>query len=352
MIEKSGMDGLGNIRGRFVKEREILKMLDYSKFQQPGLRVTPTDETDELRIKKLDRFEFQENVFLMLTDDSLGDNQDFTVIPVEFKYKFLAGFRQGIGSRFGPSQELAVKYKQLDIQIKQCQILTNPKKPAAADEDDDDDFEEDEGEEDQSSGGSQKKLQTSSIVQLACGMVDLANEEMKKPELWFNIEERFKNKMLDLSNAAKLNVWYSVREIEYSFQLLCSGIELRHPVSGYTQDSVYMRLIMTEEALNIDEYCDNNAQELDKLHPRLIQSKDHEVKMIEERLQGDKELGSRYYWGEIFYEPEWYGRMAAHHEMIILSPILHQLNSHMGYREWCEKAHPDYDVVRCAHAYS
>jgi hypothetical protein len=40
-----------------------------------------------------------------------GPNSDeTTIVPIEIEANFLVGFKQGIGSRFGPNQEMAFKW--------------------------------------------------------------------------------------------------------------------------------------------------------------------------------------------------------------------------------------------------
>jgi len=75
--------------------------------------------------------------------------------------------------------------------------------------------------------------------------------------------------------------------------------------------------------LPVDEYCDNNAQELDKIHPRLMEQRDHEVRDLAVRLEKMEGAGKTYNWADEFFEPHWYGVGCNHMAMIVLSPFLH-----------------------------
>jgi hypothetical protein len=52
-------------------------------------------------------------------------------------------------------------------------------------------------------------------------MIDTANHVTLMKSDWF--KERFNRRQ----SAAAMNVWYTPSELEYSFPLLCAGIELR-----------------------------------------------------------------------------------------------------------------------------
>lgn len=68
---------------------------------------------------------------------------------------FLAGFRQGIGSKYGPSQELASKLLDVRAELKDCAFIANPNKVVedADDEEDDDDFDDEDEDNDAEKAG-------------------------------------------------------------------------------------------------------------------------------------------------------------------------------------------------------
>ena len=69
-----------------------------------------------MKVKKLDLIESKHNMYLQFKDT----NSDLTIIPMEFSFDFYGGFRQGIGSRYGPSQEMATELVDIRIQMKEC----------------------------------------------------------------------------------------------------------------------------------------------------------------------------------------------------------------------------------------
>ena len=59
---------------------------------------------DELKIKRLDRFQQTFNFFFEVHG---GSSNTIKIAPLEIQLNYLGGFRQGIGSIHGPSQEYA-----------------------------------------------------------------------------------------------------------------------------------------------------------------------------------------------------------------------------------------------------
>jgi len=93
--------------------------LDVSGLPKAGLRKFPNARMDELNIKMLDRIEITQNLFVEYHG---GRNKDQTVIiPIEIGINFLAGFRQGIGSRNGHMQEFGSEWLHpFKIEMKPC----------------------------------------------------------------------------------------------------------------------------------------------------------------------------------------------------------------------------------------
>ena len=107
--------------------------------------------------------------------------------------------------------------------------MANPNKVesgSSGDNDDDDEFDE-EDEDDEQPASKGPKLKIPSVAKLGCSMRSVINTKIKE-----NNDEIVKTSILkikDYTSPATLNVWYMFLELEYSFQLLCAGIELRHP---------------------------------------------------------------------------------------------------------------------------
>lgn len=60
------------------------------------------------------------------------------------------------------------------------------------------------------------------------------------------------------------NEWFSFeKDIGHSYQLLCSGIQLQQPQIAFKDGRfVVSTKLQPGAALNIDGYCDNQAEEL------------------------------------------------------------------------------------------
>ena len=67
----------------------------------------------------------------------------------------------------------------------------------------------------------------------------------------------FKEKFNNRQSAAAVNVWYTFSELEYSFPLLCAGIELRHPQGVIGSDGFVLYTQQRKDPVNVDMYCDN-----------------------------------------------------------------------------------------------
>ena len=113
--------GLDKTQGllRATTEPAILNQLDTSGLARAGLRKFPDARMDELNVKMLDRIEITQNLYLEYHG---GKDKDQTVIiPIEIGINFLAGFRQGIGSRNGHMQELGSEWLHpFKVEMKPC----------------------------------------------------------------------------------------------------------------------------------------------------------------------------------------------------------------------------------------
>lgn len=74
----------------------------------------------------------------------------------------------------------------------------------------------------------------------------------------------------EYAGMAKRNAWYTFMETDYSFLLLCGGIQIRQPYPRIENGRFVMKAQLAEGLLRIDEFCDANLNELRNLHPDLI----------------------------------------------------------------------------------
>ena len=87
---------------------------------KPGIIKHDVRKFDVLNQKELDRIEINQNMYLEYHGGSSQD--EITIIPVEIQINFLGGFRKGIGSRNGHSQEFASEWLHpFKIEMKNCQ---------------------------------------------------------------------------------------------------------------------------------------------------------------------------------------------------------------------------------------
>lgn len=88
-----------------------------------------------------------------------------------------------------------------------------------------------------------------------CSMKDTGNKYLA--EYHGQIQDKVEELLRERLSGAKANVWYSFRELEYSFPLLCGGLELRHPEARFEDGRFVIQTKLAKDTLNIDEYCDN-----------------------------------------------------------------------------------------------
>ena len=74
----------------------------------PGLKKLGPEKMDKLNRKMMDKIELRHTVFLEYHGNESPNVT--TIIPIEIQLNFLGALRQGIGSRFGPSQEFASEW--------------------------------------------------------------------------------------------------------------------------------------------------------------------------------------------------------------------------------------------------
>ena len=63
----------------------------------------------------LDRISMKQNILLQVTNGKFR-----TVFPFELNLEFLAKFKPGIGSRFGPTQDLKSELVDFSVNMRDC----------------------------------------------------------------------------------------------------------------------------------------------------------------------------------------------------------------------------------------
>lgn len=148
--------------------------------------------------------------------------------------------------------------------MKDCEFVANPVQPPTEDEDedDDDDFDEDDMKK-------PKTLKISPVSQLLCSMKETVNSKVNG-EFNDKLKQLIRENVAEYMSDAVKNDWFYFMEIDYNFQLLCSGIELRQPIARFENGRKILSVGLNKKPLRIDEYCDNMWQEGVMLSPYMI----------------------------------------------------------------------------------
>lgn len=110
---------------RMTKDVTLLSQVDMTAVPKPGLRKIASEEEvwDDLNIKKLDRYQFDSNIFIEYHG---GENEDeIVILPINLQFKFFTALREGVGKSInGPSQEVAWKWDTpLEVNLLECQTI-------------------------------------------------------------------------------------------------------------------------------------------------------------------------------------------------------------------------------------
>lgn len=87
--------------------------------QPTGIIKHDVRKFDALNVKELDKIQINQNLFLEFHGGK--EKKETTIIPVEISVNFLGGFRKGIGSKNGHSQEFASEWLHpFKIEMQPC----------------------------------------------------------------------------------------------------------------------------------------------------------------------------------------------------------------------------------------
>lgn len=149
------------------------------------------------------------------------------------------------------------------------------------------------------------------------------------------------------------NVYYPFMEIEFSFPLLCAGIEIKNPQIRF-DDERFVIFVEKRPApsVGIDMYCDNMYHELVDSHPDLLRGHPESTQRVWDTLLPSSDPDYEWYhyaWPMIFKNHWWPAR---DFDLMYVSPFLHMASTHHAHRRTCQKLHPEHDDFKCAVAYS
>ena len=99
---------------------------------------------------------------------------------------------------------------------------------------------------------------------------DLINEQTPRFSDWLKVYA-----FEIYGGRAKFNSWYTVQNDEYSFALLCSGIQIRQPQFSVEDGKFKLKSQIVKDPFRVDRFCDSyeEVDELDNLHPQNIYDK-------------------------------------------------------------------------------
>ena len=130
---------------------------------------------------------------------------------------------------------------------------------------DDDDFDDFDDEDD-----APKKQVVPPLAGLLCGMQEKINSYLSEKAELFVVDTIVNKVIAEYSGMARRNTWYTFMETDYSFLLLCGGIQIKQPVPSIEDGRFVLKTEISDDLLRIDEFCDSDINELSKLHPDLI----------------------------------------------------------------------------------
>jgi len=162
---------------------------------------------------------------------------------------------------------------------------------------------------------------------------------------------------------AARNDYFPVGAIDYSFQLLCAGVEIKQPQfdfeqieKGKTDSRAVLRIPVNRKHLDIGAFCDTYEPHMAQVDPRQIKQNRTKFLQIEQYAkslrdnmtvtEGIRNLNERFQNGFEGYWPK------EHRDIKLISPSVHLLSSYFPLREWCRVNHKTWNSDRCAIFYS
>jgi hypothetical protein len=132
--------------------------------------------------------------------------------------------------------------------------------------------------------------------------------------------------------------------IEWSFELLCAGLETRQPQFSFNSNGVSILVGLSKSnPTNVDYYCDANKFQLNDTHPDLIVKHNNSRKMLQKEFDKiqDLETNSKYHYisslmgkSSFWGDDQWWP--IQHLGINVVSPIVHWVSSHYANERWCQ----------------
>ena len=86
------------------------------------------------------------------------------------------------------------------------------------------------------------------------------------------------------------NKWRILQAIDYSFQLACTGIEIKQPNLTFYPEFFVLKFGMNEFfPLNIEEHCNDPFQSMQQIHPDFIFNNSKLLTKLSDKLEKFKD---------------------------------------------------------------
>ena len=85
----------------------------------------------------MDKVSLRQNIFIEIQDKKAGS--DMTILPFSIELEFLAKWKQGIGSRHGPTQDMKSEYVDVSVEMHDCQDVRIARDSTGSSVEEDDD---------------------------------------------------------------------------------------------------------------------------------------------------------------------------------------------------------------------
>lgn len=197
-----------------------------------GTAINYNDNWDQLFIKKLEKLQITQNVFLKFTHQT---GRQF-ILPVELYLEMLFGFKDGIKTIHGLSQEFAYEFLEPSVTLKPCLHLS--------------------GEEGHSND----------LEAMLCDVNVQDSLNLKSLQLRNEIKMFYSDNFLDLQSDSKFNAWIPILEMNFPLALGCAGIEPRNPLASFQDSSLWVQTSVKENPY----YFAKDCEKLFKEHPMAI----------------------------------------------------------------------------------
>lgn len=167
-----------------------------------------------------------------------------------------------------------------------------------------------------------------------------------------NMDKIVENKIIHnfnilLDTTWRNNEWHIMPTIDYSFQPLCLGIQVRQPQLEVHEKLAVFRMEKAEEPLNIDGFCKDQYLSQRYILPSYVHDDPESRGEIERQMDMFRDVGPFYYLQMV--PPDCW----QHLKQKIISPIVHIVSTSHAFTQFCRAVYSNYPHPdRCALAHA